>query len=154
MIPTSYETELNRSGKIIITIKGVSMRPLFHADSDAIILKKCSAETLKNLDIVLFRRPSPNGEQFVLHRIVGKRKDGKYIIAGDNCSGADIVPPENILGVAVAAQRGNKPIPLEGKRYDAYEKYWCAPYKMRFKILRVRNLARSAAKKIVSLWRK
>ena len=55
---TSYENELERSGGITITIKGVSMRPLFHADEDAILVKKCSTDTLQKLDIVLFKRKS------------------------------------------------------------------------------------------------
>ena len=154
MTITSYEGELEYAGRIMITIKGVSMRPLFHADSDAIIVKKCSTEALKDFDIALFKRPSPNGEQYVLHRIVGRCKDGNYIIAGDNCTGADIVPPQAILGVVVSAQRGNKSIPLKGIRYAMYERLWCAPYKMRFKVLRVKSKARGVAKKIVSLWRR
>lgn len=154
MMATSYESELERTGRITITIKGVSMRPLFRADSDAIIIKKCSAEALKNLDIVLFKRPGPNGMQYVLHRIVGRRNDGNYIIAGDNCIDADIVPPQAILGDVISAQRGNKPIPLKGIRYALYERLWCAPYKMRFKVLRVKNKVRAVAKKIVSLWRR
>ena len=154
MTTTSYESELERTGRITITIKGVSMRPLFHADSDALIVKKCDVEALKNLDIVLFKRPGPNGMQYVLHRIVGRRQDGNFIIAGDNCTGADIVPPQAILGIAVSAQRGNKPIPLKGIRYAAYEKLWCAPYRMRFVVLRVKNKARAVAKKIVSFGRR
>jgi hypothetical protein len=149
MMPVSYESELRRSGKIIITVKGVSMRPLFRADSDAIIVKKCPVKDLKNLDIVLFIRPSPNGIQYVLHRIVGRNKDGCFIIAGDNCVSADIVPPKNILGVAAAAQRSGKPIKLSGLRYRMYEKLWCKPYKFRFFVLRVRNKAKRVAKKII-----
>lgn len=154
MTTTSYESELERTGRIIITIKGVSMRPLFHADSDAIIVKKCSAGKLKNLDIVLFKRTGKNGSQYVLHRIIGKLPDGRYIIAGDNCTSVDIVSPKDILGIAVSAQRGNKPIPLEGIRYAAYKRFWCAPYMMRSIVLRIKNRIRGAVKKFVSLWRR
>ena len=57
----SYAQELERSGKIVFTVKGVSMRPLFRADTDAILVVKCDPETLKNWDIVLFLRPGPKG---------------------------------------------------------------------------------------------
>ena len=107
---TSYGDELKKSGKIIITIKGVSMRPLFRTDEDAILVVSCDPETLKNLDIVLFKRKSTNGMQYVLHRIVGKNTDGSFIIAGDNCTAADIVKPKDILGVAITAKRKNKTI--------------------------------------------
>lgn len=154
MMTTSYENELERSGKITITIKGVSMRPLFRADQDAIIVKKCSADTLKNLDIVLFKRQGANGEQYVLHRIVGKMQNGNFIIAGDNCVDADIVRPQDILGVVVSAQRGNDPIRLDGLHYIMYEKLWCAPYKFRFAVLRYRQRAAGIAKKIILFWRR
>ncbi|MBR3448677.1 MAG: S24/S26 family peptidase [Oscillospiraceae bacterium] len=154
MTATSYASELERAGMIAVTVKGVSMRPLFHADSDAILVKKCGAEALDHLDIVLFRRQGPDGRQYVLHRIVGRRQDGCFIIAGDNCTDADIVPPQDILGKAVSAQRRNKPIPLKGMRYAAYKMLWCAPYRIRFRVLRIRNQARAAAKKIVSYRRK
>ena len=145
----SYESELERSGKIVFTVRGISMRPLFHEKTDAIVVKKCDPETLKNLDIVLHTRPSSEGLQYVLHRIVGRRNDGRFVIAGDNCVSFDIVPPQDILGVLVTAQRGNEPIRLDGLRYELYEKLWCKPYKLRFKILRLRNRARSAAGKIL-----
>lgn len=151
---STYESELEQSGKLIFTVNGVSMRPLFHAQTDAILIKKCSPEMLKNLDIVLFKRFGPKGEQYVLHRIVDKNSDGLFVIAGDNCADADYVRPEDILGVVVSAQRGNKPIKLDGFRYSWYLKTWCAPYKFRFKRLRFRWRLRSIAKRILFFWRK
>ena len=109
---STYVSELEESGKVIFTINGVSMRPLFHARTDAILVKKCVPNELKNLDIVLFKRFGPNGEQYVLHRIVDKTPDGLFVIAGDNCADADYVRTDDILGVVVSAQRGDKPINL------------------------------------------
>ena len=149
----SYESELERTGRIVFTVRGISMRPLFHEKTDAIVVEKCSPKRLKNLDIVLHTRPSPVGTQYVLHRIVGRKPDGRFIIAGDNCISADIVRPDEILGVATSAQRRNKPIKLNGLRYTLYEKLWCKPYKMRFFVLRCRNRARSIAGKILR-WRR
>lgn len=145
MNPVSYENEIERSGQLIFTVRGVSMRPLFHAKTDAILVKKCDPGTLTNLDIVLFKR----GSQYVLHRIVDKRSDGRFVIAGDNCDCADIVAPGDILGVVVSAQRGSKPIKLGGARYAMYERLWCKPYRMRFAVLHLRTGAKSAARKIL-----
>ena len=146
---TSYETELEQSGRIVFTVKGVSMRPLFRADTDMILVKKTNPAKLKNLDIVLFKRLSNKGEQYVLHRIVDKTKDGRFVIAGDNCTDADYVLPEDILGLVVSAQRKNKAIPLNGFRYTLYERLWCAPYKFRFLILKIRGKCRRIAKKVL-----
>ena len=147
---TSYGDELKRSSKIIFTIRGVSMRPLFRTAEDAIFVVTCDPEKLKNLDIVLFYRVTPiNGEQYVLHRIVGRRPDGQFIIAGDNCIDYDIVDPKDILGVVKSAQRGNKPIRLSGFRYAMYKYFWCKPYRFRAWVLLMRRRIRSIGKKIL-----
>ncbi len=145
MKPVSYENALERLGTIIFTVRGISMRPLFRAMTDAILVKKCDPESLKNLDIVLFKR----GEQYVLHRIVDRKSDGRFVIAGDNCCGADIVRPQDILGIVTSAQRGDKPIKLDGVRYDLYEKLWCKPYKFRFVVLSCKFKIRSIARRIL-----
>ena len=146
----SYEDELKKSGKILFTIKGVSMRPLFRTAEDAIFVVTCDPEKLKNLDIVLFYRVTPiNGEQYVLHRIVGRRPDGQFIIAGDNCIDYDIVDPKDILGVVKSAQRGNKPIRLSGFRYTMYKYFWCKPYRFRSWVLLMRRKIRSIVNKIL-----
>ena len=146
---TSYGDELKKSGKIIFTIKGVSMRPLFRTDEDAIFVSACDPEELKNLDIVLFFRVTPiRGEQYVLHRIVGRRRDGKFIIAGDNCIDWDIVDPKDVLGVVKAAQRGNIPIRLDGFRYTLYKYLWCKPYRFRSFVLLVRMIIIKIGSKI------
>ncbi|MBR2523160.1 MAG: S24/S26 family peptidase [Clostridiales bacterium] len=137
MITTSYKDELARSGKIIFTVKGVSMRPLFRASTDAIFVVSCVPDSLKNLDIVLFLRPGPNGIQYVLHRIVRRRADGMYLIAGDNCTDYDVVAPSDILGVVTSAKRGDKEIALSGFGYWLYKYLWCAPYGLRFFVLKV-----------------
>ena len=150
MMTTSYGDELKKAGKIIFTIRGVSMRPLFRTAEDAIFVVTCDPEKLKNLDIVLFYRVTPiTGEQYVLHRIVGRRPDGQFIIAGDNCIDYDIVDPKDILGVVKSAQRGNKPIRLSGFRYTMYKYFWCKPYRFRSWVLLMRRKIRSIVKKIL-----
>lgn len=145
----SYEDELKKSGKILFTIRGVSMRPLFRTAEDAIFVETCDPEKLKNLDIVLFFRVTPSrGEQYVLHRIVGRRPDGKFIIAGDNCTDYDIVDPKDILGVVKSAQRGNKPIKLTGFKYSLYKNLWCKPWRFRSFMVFMRNKIRGFGGKI------
>jgi hypothetical protein len=145
----SYEDELKKSGKILFTIRGVSMRPLFRTAEDAIFVETCDPEKLNNLDIVLFLRESPTmGEQYVLHRIVGRRKDGRFIIAGDNCIDYDIVDPKDILGVVKSAQRGNKPIKLSGLGYALYKYLWCKPWKFRSFMVFLRYKIRNFGSKI------
>ncbi len=147
--PVAYEEELARSGTILFTVKGVSMRPLFRTATDAIFVVKRPLEELKNLDIVLFMRPGPNGTEYVLHRIVDRLPDGKYIIAGDNCIGVDIVDPSDILGVVKSAKRGSKEIPLKGFKYSLYLFFWCKPYKFRSFVLRTKARIKGIARRIL-----
>ena len=146
---TSYGDELRKSGKIVFTIRGVSMRPLFRTAEDAILVEQCLPSSLKNLDIVLFYRLGPKGMQYVLHRSVGRRDDGMFLIAGDNCTDYDVVAPEDILGIVTSAQRGNKPIRLEGFGYALYKYLWCKPYRFRFVVLRIRTKLRRIGSRII-----
>ena len=138
----SYAQELERSGKIVFTVKGVSMRPLFHADEDAILVVKCDPETLKNWDI-----------QYVLHRIVARRPDGMFLIAGDNCNNYDVVAPAEVLGIVTSAQRKGKPIKMEGFRYSLYMNLWIKPYRFRFVVLTVKWTLRRIASRILRPFR-
>lgn len=53
------------------------MYPMLRNGEDVVVLKKPEGR-LKYLDVALYRRS--NGD-FVLHRVVGFDKDGKYIFA-------------------------------------------------------------------------
>ena len=75
--------------------------------------------------------------QYVLHRIL-KEQDGKYWIVGDNCLSGEMVNEEQILGVMTALKRGGRSVNLTGWRYRLYVRFWCAPYRQRFFVLRVK----------------
>ncbi|MBO5726751.1 MAG: S24/S26 family peptidase, partial [Clostridia bacterium] len=73
------ETVLQEGGEITFTPRGNSMRPMLKGGVDVITLKRFN-RPLKKYALPLYRRE--NG-QFVLHRVVGKNKDG-YVMRGDN----------------------------------------------------------------------
>ena len=75
-----FEEELEKSGKLVYTTVGVSMRPLIKQDRDISIISKPNGR-LKKFDVALYKRP--NG-QYVLHRVVKVLENG-YVILGDNC---------------------------------------------------------------------
>ena len=77
----SFEEELEKSGKLIYTNVGVSMRPLIKQDRDLLVIEKPKGR-LKKYDCPLYKRP--NG-QYVLHRVVKVCDDG-YVILGDKRS--------------------------------------------------------------------
>ena len=95
---TTFEGELERSGKLAYTNVGVSMLPLIRQGKDVMVIEK--ADTYRPLDAVLFRRKGVTGRgAYVLHRILKSMPDGKYWIVGDNCVSGELVERGNILGL-------------------------------------------------------
>lgn len=96
--------------------KGISMLPLIRQNIDSIVLKKAPA-VLKKYDLPLYIRDDGH---FVLHRVVGKNRNG-YIMCGDNQSVYEHgVRHDQILAVAVGMYRGNDYISFDNKTYIKY----------------------------------
>lgn len=147
---TTFEEELRKSGVIAYTNVGVSMLPLIKENKDALIIRKVEPESLKRYDIVLFKRENVKGRgRYVLHRIIKPLKDGKYFIVGDNCTDGETVDKEQILGVLTEIVRADKKVELRGFCYKAYLYLWCAPYHMRFLILKAKNFIRYVAGAVI-----
>ncbi|HTZ10988.1 MAG TPA: S24/S26 family peptidase [Candidatus Margulisiibacteriota bacterium] len=88
-------------------VKGYSMSP-FIKDNDIITLAPIpfpGSGLGKTVACVL-----PANNKLLVHRIVG-RKNGHYLIKGDNVAKADsLIPKEDILGYVTSIERGNKTI--------------------------------------------
>ena len=131
MKKTTFEEELNKSGKLVYTNVGISMLPLLREGKDVMIIEK--ADDYHRLDAVLFKRPGVEGRgKYILHRILKIYPDGRYWIVGDNCTSGEFVKRENILGVLKSVNRSGKLISVTDFRYRLYITFWCAPYRFRF----------------------
>ena len=53
---TSFEEELERSGSIVFTNKGVSMMPLLRQNRDLMVIEKKGPARCKKYDVILFKR--------------------------------------------------------------------------------------------------
>ena len=92
------------------------MLPLIRQGIDKVVLTK-APEELKKYDLPLYRRS--NG-QFVLHRVVGKNKNG-YVMCGDNQFRHEPdIKHEQILAIACAMYKGDEYISFDDKKYLAY----------------------------------
>ena len=135
---TTFEEELGRSGKLLYTNVGVSMRPLLREGRDVMVIER--AEDFRTLDAVLFRRPGVSGRgAYVLHRILKVLPNGNYWIVGDNCIEGETVAKENVLGVLTGVMRDGKLLRVTDFRYRLYVRLWCAPYRLRFFVLRAKG---------------
>ncbi|MBQ7115768.1 MAG: S24/S26 family peptidase [Clostridia bacterium] len=98
----------NRGVDFQIPITGTSMNPLLYQNRDFVKIVKPDLP-LKTGDIPLYRR---NDGAFVLHRVVGIKENGEYIMCGDNQFVLEYgITDKNIIGVA-------KKLIIDGKEID------------------------------------
>ena len=148
----SFEQVLERDGRLVYTNKGVSMLPLLREDRDLMVIDKKPSEGVKKWDAVLFRRPGLTGRgAYVLHRVLRVNGDGSCWIVGDNCLSGETVKEENILGVLRAVVRDGRTIPTDSRRMRAYVWLWCVCPPLRFFLLRLRNYAFAALRRVKRL---
>lgn len=74
----NFQLESGGTARLVVT--GDSMYPTYRHRKDMVILKPVFRE-LKRGDVILYQRETG---QYVLHRIVTKPKNGRFICCGDN----------------------------------------------------------------------
>ncbi|MFR0880407.1 MAG: S24/S26 family peptidase [Oscillospiraceae bacterium] len=133
MDKSTFENEINRSGKLVYTNVGDSMKPLIRQGKDLLIIEKADRR-LKKYDVPLYRRESG---QYVLHRIL-KVRENDYIICGDNRWQKEYgITDRHIIGVLTAVVRnGNHAISVSSFRYRIYVHIWCDLFPLRALALR------------------
>ena len=115
--------QLLQEGKqdLPVPVTGNSMCPFLHP-GDIVYLNWFAA--LKKGDIVLFTRPDGS---FVLHRIYQIKKDGTYLILGDNQLLPEPVPAERIHAIVTSARIKEKVVTPKSLRWWCYAKLWTRP---------------------------
>ena len=119
------ETELKNAEELLKTqdevmtrTKGISMRPLLRQGRDIVVIKRPQFP-LKAGDVPLYRVKGK--EELVLHRILRVKKDGTYIIRGDNLFRKEYVKESQIVGVMKAFYREGRYCDCEkSRKYKLY----------------------------------
>lgn len=130
---TNFREELERTGTLVYTNKGVSMRPLLRQGRDLMVIRSASPPYQIN-DAVLFLRD--NG-QYVLHRI-RKVERGRYYIIGDNCASGEWVREDQILGLLTEIRRGRHTVSCTSRPYLCFVRFWWAIFPLRRMMKRLR----------------
>ena len=126
MAESFVEKELAENGAYILKTAGTSMRPLFKAGRDTVIVEKVAAP-LKKYDVALYR----GGEgRYILHRVIAVR-EGYYIIRGDNTFVKEMVSFDDVVGVLVSFRRGDKLSSVNDFGYKVYSRFWNFIYPVR-----------------------
>ena len=111
------EEQLKDGKEVCFSPNGVSMLPMLKAGRDSVFLSS-PPDKLKKYDLPLYRRE--NG-QFVLHRVVGKKRDGTYIMCGDNQNSRESgIKHSQIVGVVTSLVRRDRRISCRNPIYKMY----------------------------------
>ena len=123
------EQSLREQGRIITVPVGISMWPMLKNRQDHIVITTVT-RPLRRYDVPMYRR---NTGKFVLHRIIKVRKDGRYVICGDNLWRKEYhVRDEDIVGVLAGFFKGDRYIDCETNHlYHAYVYIWRFLYPIR-----------------------
>ena len=115
--------QLLQEGKqdLPVPVTGNSMCPFLHP-GDIVYLNRYTE--LEKGDIVLFTRPDGS---FVLHRIYQIKKDGSYLILGDNQMLPEPVPAERIHAIVTSVRIKEKVVTPKSLRWQCYAKLWTRP---------------------------
>lgn len=114
--------KLNSGGAVTFTPNGTSMEPMLRDGKDVVVLRKPKGR-LQLFDLPLYRRDDGN---YVLHRVVGFRRDGSYMMCGDNQFKKEKgIRDDQIIGVVTAFYRKGKPYTMGSLRYRTYVEFWC-----------------------------
>jgi hypothetical protein len=134
----SIEQQLRENGFYVSTTVGVSMRPMLRNRRDRVILRAAEPnEHLQKWDLPLYRTADGS---YLLHRIIGHTKDGRYIVRGDNTYHKEYVSQDQIVGVMTEFYRGEKNIIATNRAYRCYAAFWNALYPLRKLWLFVRSI--------------
>ena len=130
----SFEEELEKSGKLIYTNVGVSMRPLLKEGRDLVTIRTFEGR-LKKYDVPLYRRKSGG---YLLHRIIDVKYD-HYVIRGDNTFKKEHVPDKELVGVLTGFKRKGKNCTVDSRGYRVYARVWNFIYPARWVVHKCRR---------------
>ena len=116
------EEVLSSGGEFKLYPRGTSMLPFIVQDEDSVILKRADGP-LKRHDVAFYRRA--NG-QFVLHRVVKRGRDGRYVMCGDNQINLERgIEDSQIIGVMSALYKKESLFDQTAFSHKLYRTFWC-----------------------------
>ncbi len=132
---------IGSGSEFVLKTHGTSMLPMLSDGKDSVVLIKAKPE-LEKYDVALYKR---EGGQFVLHRVVGKDKNG-YIFRGDNQTVNEHgIKHEQIIAEMTAYIKAGERIDITSEKYKKYLK----TLKLRYIYKRLRAVASRIKHKIV-----
>ena len=114
---SAFARVLRDDGRLVYTVRGVSMLPLLRQKRDLVIIERRGPGRCAAGDVVLYHH---DPGRYVLHRIVEVRPED-YIILGDNCVTREYgITDDEILGVMTGLVRGGRTYAVTGRGMRLY----------------------------------
>lgn len=131
------EAELAEGRPVRFRLKGNSMFPLLRNGKDSVILEKCNLDTLKPMDVVLFRYKGNH----VLHRIL-RRENNQLLIQGDGSFVAkEQCTVDDVVGKVVQVCRpSGKVLSVDSWQWRLPSRLWRLSNPLRVFLLRLGHL--------------
>lgn len=132
------EKELEEGKTVKIRLKGSSMFPLLRSGRDSVILVKSPADSLKPMDVVLFKYCG----NYILHRII--KKDGaRLLLQGDGViSAVERCTVDDVVGKVVKVCRSSgRTISVDSKRWFFASRLWRCSKIIRVLFLKLNSFA-------------
>ena len=136
--------QLEKYGMYMSVPRGKSMRPMLRSKRDIVEIHRLE-HLPKRGDLVLYVRGED--KQGVLHRVLAVREKD-CVIAGDNCWWREIIPHEDVVGIAVRFYRGGRWHEVTDPGYRLYVRVWTDLFYVRRPFLWLRDKAEARLRKL------
>lgn len=127
--------QLENGGNANLVVTGSSMHPMLRHRRDTVHLVPMNRKPKKG-DLILYRRDCG---KYILHRIVSKVRDGKFICSGDNQWEKESVCSGQIVALVQGFTRKGKAYAENNLGYRLYVAAWVAMMPIRRPILALRR---------------
>jgi len=129
------QLQLDTGGRARLVVTGDSMHPTLRHRKDVVYLAPITRE-LGRGDLILYRRASG---QYILHRIVSRPKDGKFICCGDNQWQKEPVERTQAIAIVNGFVRRGKEYSVTHFGYRCWVGFWVILFPLRYPILGTRR---------------
>lgn len=115
------EELLDIGKRVRITVTGMSMYPFLRGNKDSVELISTNYQEVRRGDIVLVLR---DNNQFVLHRIIKKKKKNFYLNGDAQQWSEGPIFPEQIVAKVITVWRGDKSISCSSRGWRILSLLW------------------------------
>ncbi|MGN0334692.1 MAG: S24/S26 family peptidase [Lachnospiraceae bacterium] len=129
----AMEELLQENYQVAFTVTGNSMWPLLCHGRDSAVMEKCSPDTLRKGDIVLFHATK---DQYLFHRITSLTPELFETTGDGNCFRDGYFRRDAVIARAVKVIRKENVFELTSFRWKALARIWMALYPVRGILIR------------------